>query len=93
MEASMAEQDSAIRKHSSPSKVTLCKLDSSTSADNISLQNTQFAQTQCFYNPLTDVDWQGGRDLKHHFKQRLAHRAMQQTQSKVFESEVIGLHY
>ena len=88
MEATMTEQGSAISEHSSSSKVTLCKLDSSTSVDNIALQNTQFAQTQCFYNPLTDVDWQGGGDLKYHFKQRLAYRAMQQTQSKVFESEV-----
>ncbi len=89
---------------SASSKVTLCKVGSSTSVSNLALHNTQFAQTQCFYNPLTDVDWQGGGDLKHHFKQRLAHRASQQTQSlktqyelqaqqvqsKIFDSEAIS---
>ncbi|TMO57295.1 hypothetical protein [Pseudoalteromonas phenolica] len=65
---------------STSSKVTMCKVSASTSVNNIAQHNTQFAQTQCFYNPLTDVDWQGGGDLKHHFKQRLAHRATQKIQ-------------
>lgn len=76
-----AMETSSKSERSASSKVTLCKVSESTSVYNMAQQNTQFAQTQCFYNPLTDVDWQGGGDLKHHFKQRLAHRATQQTQS------------
>lgn len=101
-EAFPAMETSVASERSASGKVILCKVDSNTSANNIALQNLQFAQTQCFYNPLTDVDWQGGGDLKHHFKQRLAHRATlqtqslkthydsqaQQIQSKVFDSEM-----
>jgi hypothetical protein len=99
-----AMETSVASERSVSSKVTSCKVSASTSVGNIALQNTQFAQTQCFYNPLTDVDWQGGGDLKHHFKQRLAHRATQKTQSlktqydlraqkvqsKIFDSEAIS---
>lgn len=99
-----AMETSSNSEYSASSKVTVCKVGSSTSVNNMAQHNTQFAQTQCFYNPLTDVDWQGGGDLKHHFKQRLAHRASQQTQSlktqyelqaqqvqsKIFDSEAIS---
>ncbi|ESP91303.1 hypothetical protein [Pseudoalteromonas luteoviolacea] len=31
--------------------------------------------TRCYYNPLTDIDWQQGGEFKRHFSQRLAKKA------------------
>ncbi|MCF2859239.1 hypothetical protein L1286_17280 [Pseudoalteromonas sp. SMS1] len=31
--------------------------------------------TRCYYNPLTDIDWQHGGDFKRHFSERLQQKA------------------
>ena len=56
-------------------------------------------QIQCYYNPLTDVDWQGGGDFRFHFKQRLTQmsnqKVTQQNRLKRFNnhSEIPGLNH